>query len=139
VKILLRKRRRGIAAEVHARLGGEGIVVADESANFFGVQSRGKAQIRGNGHLAATSHQILFIMWLPRRELTIARDRVSAVERTRSHLGKTIGRELLRVRFTNDAGRPDSVAWFVRDLAAWESALGAWGGAGRSGLPRREP
>ncbi|MFN2587926.1 MAG: hypothetical protein ABR613_07400 [Actinomycetota bacterium] len=123
--LLLRKRRRAIAAEIHARLGEESIVAADESANFFGVESRGRAQLRGNGYLAASPHQILFIMWLPRRELAIPRDRVSAVERTRSHLGKTIGRQLLRVRFTNDAGRPDSVAWFVRDLPAWEAALGA--------------
>ncbi|HEV3472372.1 MAG TPA: hypothetical protein VG408_04095 [Actinomycetota bacterium] len=124
--LLLRKRRRAIAAEVHARLG-EGIVAAEESANFFGVESRGKLQIRGNGFLAASSSQILFIMWLPRRELTILRNRVSAVERTMSHLGKTIGRQLLRVRFTNDAGQQDSVAWFVRDLQAWESALGTVG------------
>jgi hypothetical protein len=99
--------------------------VADESANFFGVESRGMAQIRGNGHLAASPSRILFIMWWPRRELTIPLDQVRAVERTKSHLGKTMGRELLRVRFTNAAGEPDSVAWLVRDLAAWESALGA--------------
>lgn len=122
--LFLRRRRRGIAAEVAARLGAEGIVIADESANFFGVESRGAAQLRGNGHLAASPDRILFVMWLPRRELTIPRDRITAVERTRSHLGKSVGRELLRVRFTNDEGRPDSVAWLVRDLAAWESALG---------------
>lgn len=122
--VLLRRRRRKIAAYVDARLGGEGIVAADASANFFGVESRGRAQLRGNGHLAASHSQILFVMWLPRRELTIPRDRVTAVERTRSHLGKSVGRELLRVGFTNDAGAPDSVAWLVRDLAAWESVLG---------------
>lgn len=99
--------------------------MADESANFFGVESRGKAQLRGNGHLAASPDEILFVMWLPRRELTISRHRVTAVERTRWHLGKSVGRELLRVRFTNDAGEGDSVAWLVRDLAAWESALRA--------------
>ena len=97
--------------------------MADESANFFGVESRGVAQMRGNGHLAASRSQILFIMWLPRRELSIPRDRVTAVERTRSHLGKTVGSELLRVRFTNETGAPDSVAWAVRDLAMWELAL----------------
>lgn len=122
--LLLRRRRRSIAAEIDARLGAEGIVAADESANFFGVESRGMAQVRGNGHLAASTSRILFIMWLPRRELTIPRDRVTAVERATSHLGKTMGRQLLRVRFTNDAGRPDSAAWLVRDLAAWETALG---------------
>jgi hypothetical protein len=120
--IFFRKRRRAIAAGVRVRLGG-GDVIADEFANFFGVESRGKGQVRGNGHLAASSDEIVFVMWVPRRELAIPRDRVTAVERTRSHLGKSVGRELLCVRFTNDAGEPDSAAWLVRDLAAWEAAL----------------
>lgn len=119
----LRRRRRAIAADVHARLGQGRIVAADESANFFGVESRGVAQMRGNGYLAASRDEILFVMWLPRRELTIPRSRVTAVERTKSHLGKSVGRELLRVRFTNESGQPDSVAWLVRDLPTWESAL----------------
>lgn len=121
--IFLRRRRRAIAADVASRLAGEGIVLADESANFFGVESRGGAQLRGNGHLAASPERVLFVMWLPRRELTIRRDRITSVERTKSHLGKSVGRELLRVRFTNDAGEADSAAWLVRDLAAWETAL----------------
>ena len=62
-------------------------------------------------------------MWLPRKDLLISRERVAAVERVKSHLGKRIGRELLRVRFINDSGEPDSIAWYVRDLAAWEAAL----------------
>lgn len=125
--LFFRKRRRRIATEVHARLGAGSIVAEEDGANFFGVESRGAAQLRGNGHLAASADEIVFVMWLPRRELTIPRSRITGVERAKSHLGKTIGRELLRVRFTNDGGEPDSVAWFVRDLAAWESALGAGG------------
>lgn len=122
--IFLRKRRRKIADEVGARLREEGIILADDSANCFGVESRGRGQIRGNGCLAASPSEIVFVMWLPRRELSIPRDRVVAVDRTTSHLRKSVGRDLLRVKFTNAAGEPDSVAWFVRDLAAWEFALG---------------
>ena len=95
----------------------------DESAVSFGIESKGVWQVRGNGCLAATSEQVLFIMWLPRKELRIPRERVTAVERATSHLGKTIGRELLRIRFTNDSGQPDSAAWFVRDLPTWEATL----------------
>jgi hypothetical protein len=121
--IFFRKRRREAAGAAQARLGDTSVVISDESANFFGVESRGKAQVRGNGYLAASADEIVFVMWLPRRELTISRDRVTGVERTRSHLGKSVGRELLRVSFTNDAGDADSVAWLVRDVAAWEAAL----------------
>ncbi len=95
----------------------------DDSANSFGVESRGAAQIRGNGCLALTADEVLFVMWLPLRELRISRDRITLVERARSHLGKRVGRPLLRVRFADDIGRDDSVAWLVRDLPAWEAAL----------------
>ena len=105
------------------RLGETEIIAFDESALSFGVESKGAWQVRGNGCLCATNEELLFIMWLPRRELMIARERVTAVERAKSHLGKRIGRELLRVRFTNDWGQPDSIAWYVRDLTAWEAAL----------------
>jgi hypothetical protein len=97
--------------------------LVDDSANSFGVESRGAAQIRGNGCLGLTADEVLFVMWLPRRELRIPRERISVVERARSHLGKTVGRPLLRVRFADEVGRDDSVAWLVGDLPAWEAAL----------------
>jgi hypothetical protein len=112
-----------VAGEIAARLGPEKILVTDDRANFFGVESKGKAQMRGNGCLVATADEIVFVMWLPRREVRIPREHVIGIERARWHLGKSVGRELLRVRFTNDAGAPDSVAWWVADLPAWEAAL----------------
>jgi hypothetical protein len=105
-------------------MAGDGeLELMDESANSFGLESRGVAQIRGNGCLALTADEVIFVMWLPRRELRIPRERISLVERAGSHLGKTVGRPLLRVRFADEIGRDDSVAWLVRDLLAWEAAL----------------
>ncbi len=122
---LLRKRRGRIEAEVRGRLGEGSILAIDEAANCFGIESRGAFQIRGNGCLGVSHDQVLFIMWLPRREILIRRERITGIERARSHLGKTVGRELLRVRFINDSGIRDSVAWWVRDLASWEAVLAA--------------
>ena len=115
--------RRRAAADVRARLGEDQILLIDEQANSFGIESRGLFQIRGNGCLAATEDEVVFMMWIPRRELRIPRDRITAVERVRSHLGKRIGRDLLRVRYVDEAGRPDSVAWFVHHLPTWEATL----------------
>lgn len=122
--MLFRKTRARIIAEIHDRLSPGRVLQLEDGANSFGVESRGKAQIHGNGCLAASADDILFVMWWPRREIHIPRRRVTAVERARSHLGKTIGRELLRVRFTNEEGMPDSIAWWVRDLVQWEQVLG---------------
>ena len=125
--ILFRKRRRAIAADIHSRLGESDVVAFDDSALFFGVESRGAGQLRGNGCLGASSEQMLFVMWMPRREFSIPRDRITSIERTRSHLGKRIGRDLLKVSYTNDDGAPDSIAWYVTDLPLWESVLGTHG------------
>lgn len=120
---MFKKTRARVAAAARARLGADRIQLLEDGANSFGVESGGRGQIRGNGCLAATADEILFVMWFPRREVRIPRSRVTAVERTRSHLGKTAGRELLRVRFTNEDGRPDSIALWVANLPEWEALL----------------
>jgi hypothetical protein len=112
-----------VADELRNRLGPGRVVLIDESANSFGVQSRGIWQMRGNGCLALTSDEIVFVMWWPRRELRIPRSRITSVEQTKWHLGKTRGRALLKVGFVNEAGAPDSVAWYVTHLAEWKAAL----------------
>jgi hypothetical protein len=122
-RLVFKKTRTRIAAELRDHLGPERIVALDDSANFFGVESKGKWQMRGNGVLAAADAEIVFVMWFPRREVRVPRDRVTGIERVKWHLGKSVGRTLLLVRFTNEQGRPDSVAWLVRDLDAWETAL----------------
>ena len=121
--VILKRLRRRAAEDVRTRLGAENIFVIDERANSFGIESKGVAQIRGNGCLAASDDELMFLMWLPRRELVIPRELVTGVDRVRSHLGKTIGRDLLKVSFTNSEGNPDSIAWYVSDIEAWESAL----------------
>ena len=119
--MLFRKRRRSIVADLQTRLGE--LAAVDDFANFFGMESRGKAQMRGNGCLVASREYVVFVMLLPRREFLIPRAQVTGVERVRSHLGKTTGHELLKITFTNNQGQSDSAAWLVRDLAAWENVL----------------
>ncbi|MEA2432750.1 MAG: hypothetical protein QOG54_207 [Actinomycetota bacterium] len=121
--MFFRKTRKRVAQEVRTRAGEDRIVMIDDFANFFGLQSRGAAQMRGNGCLAITPDEVVFLMWLPRRDLYIPRQRITSVERVRSHLGKRIGRDLLKITFTDETGNPDSAAWFVHDLPAWEAAL----------------
>lgn len=116
----LRERGRAAALEL---LGRREPVVIDERANFFGVESAGARQWRGNGCLAASDEAIAFAMWLPRRTLRIDRSRLVAADRTQSHLGKTVGRPLLRVRFETDGGDSDVAAWYVTDLDRWLDAL----------------
>ena len=96
-----------------------------EDANSFGVESGGKWQVRGNGSLALTKRELLFAQWVPNRLVRIPRSSIGEVTTTRSHLGKWIARDLLKVAWTNEVGEADSIALWVPDLEGWLAALGS--------------
>lgn len=109
--------------EAAQALRGEDIIKQANGANFFGQQSRGMGQVRGNGVLALTRTKLYFLMWLPKREFEIPLTAVTGVERPRSFLGKSKGIELLKVAFRNDKGESDAMAWVVPELDEWERAV----------------
>lgn len=89
------------------------------NCNFFGLESKGRKQIRGNGVLVLTPQELCFQMYLPKREFRIKLSSITAISTPKSHLGKTKFRPLLHVDFTNDEGQPDSVAWWILELDTW--------------------
>jgi hypothetical protein len=95
-----------------------------QQALFYGQESAGVTQLRGNGVLALLPDQIRFEMLTPMREYSIPLDRITAVESPTSFLGKTNFKPLLKVAYTDAAGRPDSMAWLVQDVAVWRQKLG---------------
>ena len=92
-------------------------------ANFFGRTSQGKTQLRGNGPLVATTDQIWFRRIGANDALEIPRVSITATEIVSSHLGKSVGRPLLKVTFRTPDGSIDDVAWYVPDAHGWASAL----------------
>jgi hypothetical protein len=98
-------------------------LLREEDANSLGVDSAGKWQVRGNGNLALTKRELLFAQWVPNRLVRIPRSDILEVTTTRSHLGKWIARDLLKVVWTNELGKPDSIALWVPDLDGWIEAL----------------
>jgi hypothetical protein len=122
----LRRLRDETAQEVRDRLGADAIVRLDDVTRFFGLSSAGMFQIRGNGCLAATRDQLLFRLWIPRREVLIDRASVTGIDTPRAHRGKTSLHRLLRVGYTNPRAEGDAAAWAVRDLDAWLEALQGW-------------
>ena len=126
IRIVIRGARRALdsaEADAQSELRGETPELVDAMANSFGVQSAGAAQVRGNGTLALTSTELVFVQAIPRKTIRIPRTSITEVDEVRSHLGKTKGTPLLRVGFTDAQGRNDAVAWAVRDLGAWIAAL----------------
>jgi len=97
------------------------VLLADPAANFFGVESRGTGQVRGNGALALTASELWFGQMVPESELSIAVHDIQAVDLVSSHLGKSSGRQLVRVRY--GPGDGDTAAWAVADPNAWVRAI----------------
>ena len=97
--------------------------MTSKGANFFGQQSRGIKQIRGNGVLILTEYEIYFGMWTPKREIKIPIAAIKSVENPKSFLHRSMFSKLLKITFENNEGETDAVAWCVKDLNLWNSEL----------------
>lgn len=111
------------AAEVLVRFKDQRIFGVSSRANFFGQESLGKTQIRGNGILVLTENELFFQMWVPQKEWSIKLIKITGVENPRVFLGKTKGRSLLKVLFKNERNEADSAAWLVNKLSDWQTAM----------------
>jgi hypothetical protein len=122
VRKVQRLRAEALAQIESDVLRGRPAVRVDQQANFFGVESKGVTQMRGNGTLVLTADELVFALWLPRTLVRIPLRDIVTVDEAKSHLGKSIARSLLRVRWRT-AGIEDTVAWWVPDLAGWTADL----------------
>ena len=119
LKRLFRKRIR----ELHEKFEKEKILIFDDIANFFGLESRGTWKVRGNGVLILTEEELFFGMWKPKKELIISVKSITEIANPKSHMHKSVFRPLLKVMFKNVKGNNDSAAWFVQDLNKWNEIL----------------
>lgn len=123
-RIVFRIMKGPLEARIAAHYREEEILLQDLTANCFGLESAGVWQARGNGGLVLTARNLHFFMFLPQRDFSIPLDSITEVVLTKSHLGKATIYDLLKVRFTTD-GKPDSIAWYVRDPSAWKDRIEA--------------
>lgn len=79
-------------------------------------------QLRGNGALVLTSGSLEFLMLWPNRRIRIPVSSITGTSVVRSHCGRTIGRDLLKVQYMTGAGE-DSMAWYVPDVRGWQNQL----------------
>ena len=111
---LRRMAHRGTQA-VQDRYAGRTIHHLDSGANFFGQQSLGVSQVRGNGTLALTDGELYFLRWAPQKEFIVPLRDIESVEIVKSFLGKSKFRPLLKINFRNAEGASDAMAWLVAD------------------------
>ena len=91
-------------------------------ANFFGQESQGVMQLRGNGTLVITEDALVFERWVARQEYRIPLSNITAVETPNHFLGKSIMKPLLKVVYQTD-GVEDAMAWYVHNLSGIKALL----------------
>jgi hypothetical protein len=117
---LFKKRKE----EIMKKFEGQKVLGAFGSANFFGQESKGVRQVRGNGVLVLTEETLYFEMWVkPKTIIEIPIKSIKKIDIVKSHLHKSKFRPLLKVIFTNGIGEHDSIAWMVNNLEEWRNAL----------------
>lgn len=99
------------------------IEFVSEDVNFFGIQSRKKRQVRGNGTLILTKNLLFFEMWWPKRQFSIEIKQIEGLEIVKSFLGKTRFKPLLKVKFLDVSGIQNSMAFLVPNLEEWKRRL----------------
>ncbi len=109
--------------EIHEKLEEDKIIIYDDMANFFGLESLGTWKVRGNGVLILTEEELLFGMWKPKKELIIPVKSITKITNPRSHMHKSVFKPLLKVIFKNEKRNYDSAAWLVHDLNRWNEIL----------------
>jgi hypothetical protein len=112
---------RSAREELHRSLRTERAQLEDD-ARLVGVRSRGLVQVRGTGTLALTARELVFVMWVPRRELRIPREAIESAQAGHGLPGYRSGGEVLHVRW-HSTGALDEAAFGVRNLGDWLAAL----------------
>lgn len=101
----------------------------DRAANFFGQESLGRTQMRGNGALVLTDTELIFEMWVSDKQFRVPLLNIQSIENPASFLGKSRLTPLLKVVYRNEKGVTDAMAWQVSDLAGWVRLIDAARGA----------
>ena len=119
---LLRKIFNKRIEEIMQKYSKRGLQIEQE-ANFFGIESHGIMQIRGNGILLLTNTDLVFGLFRPVRDFVIPLAKIEKIELVESHLTKTVFQPLLKVYFINEEGAMDSMALWVVNPAKWKDLL----------------
>ena len=109
--------------EIFEKFKETNILISDEMANFFGLESKGVWKVRGNGVLILTKEELFFGMWKPKKELIIPIISILEVTNPKSHMHRSAFRPLLKISFKNESRDLDSAAWYIKHLNDWNEIL----------------
>ncbi len=123
VFVILKKLETERVKEVLNKFKEKKIIAISSNANFFGLQSLGLIQVRGNGVLILTNEELYYEMWATKKEISIPVFSIIKIETPMFHLAKTKAMPLLKITFQNKKGELDSIAWLVNNLEEWKNKI----------------
>jgi len=125
LRFILKKVTSSMKDLISEQFQEEDIIMQEAMANFFGQESRGAGQMRGNGALILTNDALHFTLLLPRRSWVIPLENITEMSLPRKHLGKSKMCDLLRVDYLDntDNEKGDAIAWAVKDPESWIEAI----------------
>lgn len=115
--------RKVTRTRADAALSGTPKLKTDNGANFFGLESKGMGQIRGNGTLTLTPDTLHFFMAVPANHFEIPLARIQEISHPNSHCGKGCIVPLLKITFTTEQGSTDSIAFALRNSKGWAGEI----------------
>lgn len=122
IKLLFSSIQKKLNYHIQNKYDEKTIIAATSSANFFGEQSKGGRQLRGNGGLVLTKDEVYFIRALPFKEYVIPLDSITEVSLPESFNGRSVFSKLLCVRYKTNSGS-DAIAWAVKNPESWKEAI----------------
>ena len=122
IRLIFSSVRKKLETYIQVNFDKKDVLGVTTRANFFGEQSKGARQIRGNGALVLTKDQVHFIRALPFKEIAIPLKSVSGVSLPDSFNGKTVFSRLLCIHFQTPAGA-DAFGIAVKDPETWKEAI----------------
>lgn len=116
--------RRRLLKTIAERFSANEIIMSTANANYFGLESKGGRRLRGNCALVLTEDMLWSRLAASPRGLSIPVRNIRNVSFVKSHCGRSVFVDLLRVDFLADDAE-DAAAWYVRDPARWKEAIEA--------------
>ena len=104
------------------RFDKEEMLGATTRANFFGIKSKGGAQVRGNGALVLTINALYFIRAVPQKEYKIPIRSIRNISMPRMFNGKSAFVPLLCISYDTEYGE-DSIAWALKGAKKWKATI----------------
>lgn len=122
LRLLFSSARKKLEHHIQKHFDKKEIIGATTNANFFGKQSKGGKQIRGNGALILTKYEIYFFRAVPFKKYKIPLKSVLKVSLPNSFNGKSVFSKLLCIQYKTGS-ELEAVAWAVKNPEAWKKSI----------------